>query len=131
MAIDVNKVQKAVSQVLSGISDGVEDVGSIVSNVTADFPEKVVFQMEAVTNRDAIERVKLTQIPEKRIITQVGEVTARDEFSLSGVLVETVNYVDSTAYTVEQAIAATESVQKEYEDAAIGVVLEILGPKSS
>ena len=131
MPVDVNKIQRAVSEVLAGINDGVVDVGSIVSNVTANFPEKVVFEIEAVTARDIIERLKITEIPAKRVVTQVEEVTARDEFHLNGVLVETVDYVDSTAYTVERTIAATGYIQKEYEDNAIDVVLEIEGPKSS
>ena len=131
MAVDVNKVQRAVAEVLAGINDGIADVSSIVSNVIANPPEKVVFQIEAVTVRDLFERVKIVEVPQKGIVTQIEEVTARDEFSLNGVLVETVDYVDSTAYTVERTVAASGYTQKEYEDNAIGVLLEVPGPKSS
>lgn len=131
MPIDVSNIQKAVSGVLAGINDGVADVTSIVSNVTANPPEKVVFQIDAVTVRDLFERTKIVEVPNKKIVTHVEEVTARDEFSLNGAFVETVNYVDSTAYTVERTVAATGYTQKEYEDNSIGVVLEVEGPKSS
>lgn len=131
MPIDVSNIQRAVSGVLSGINDGVADVGSIVSNVTANPPEKVVFQIDAVTVRDLFERTKVVEVPEKKIVTHIEEVTARDEFNLNGVLVETADYVDSTAYTVERTVAASGYTQKEYEDNSVGVVLEVEGPKSS
>ena len=71
MAVDVNKVQRAVAEVLAGINDGIADVSSIVSNVIANPPEKVVFQIEAVTVRDLFERVKIVEVPQKGIVTQI------------------------------------------------------------
>jgi hypothetical protein len=131
MAIDVSKIQKAISEVLSGINDGVMGVGSVVANVAATPPEKVIFQIDAVTVRDFFERAKIVQIAEKKQVTHVGEVTARDEFRLNGALVETVDYVDSTAYVIKQTTSASELVQKEYENNSVGVILEIEGPKNS
>jgi hypothetical protein len=131
MAILTNNLSKAISEVLSGISDGVEDVGNVVANVTAKPPEKVVFEVDAITQLNFFERKKIVEVPEKRITTQVEEVTATDEFYLDGVFAEAVNYVDSTAFSVERTEAAGGYETRKYEDNALSFTLEVPGPKSS
>jgi hypothetical protein len=131
MGVLTNNIPRVVSEVLAGINSGVQDVGSIVSNVTANPPEKVVFQMDAIDTLNFFERQKIVVVPEKKQVTQVEEVTARDEFYLNGVLAEIKDYVDSSAYTVERTFAPEGYTQRTYEDSAVGVTLEIEGPKSS
>jgi hypothetical protein len=131
MALLVNNLAKAISEVLAGIHDGVEDVGSIVSNVIADPPEKVVFEVDAITQLNFFERKRIVEVPEKKITTQVEEVTATDEFYLGGVLAEVANYVDATAFSVERTEAAGGYETRKYEDNALSFTLEVPGPKSS
>jgi hypothetical protein len=131
MAILTNNLPKAISEVLSGITDGVEDAGSIVANVTARFPEKVVFQIESIVALNSLKREKIVTQEDIVTSTTVDEVLARDDFYLNGAFVETKNYVDSSGTWGRSTVSGGGRITTSYEDNALGVILEIPGPKSS
>lgn len=125
----VVRIPEVISGVINAINEGVEQAKNFIEYAAP--PEKVVFTGGAAVSLNSLKRTTITEILPKKRITTVGEVQARDEFYLNGALVETKDYVDSSAYTIEQITGAGGSERVTFENNAIGFVLEIPGPKSS
>jgi hypothetical protein len=130
MALIINNIPKAVSEVMQGINEGIEDVGSIVSNVTADPPQKVVFYMDAIIDTNSLVRKKIKEkaISIKTVVSSnIVEILAFNNNNLTGL-----NSVPPpSSHTTVETISTGLSQTLPREDQAIGVVLEYPGSKSS
>lgn len=126
----VSKIPGAISAVITAIDDGVEQARNLVEYAAP--PEKVVFSGGAALSFNSIERRTITETPPKVAVTEIEAVSAKDEFFLNGVLVETRDYIDSSGYTVTKTWTKDgPEIVTEYEDNSIGFILEVPGPKSS
>lgn len=114
---------------MEGINSGIEDVGSIVPNVVARPPEKVVFNMDAIVALNSLERIqiKVSEPTVKTIVaTNVVETVSinGDTTGLSPLPLVTTN-------TTVETTSVGEVRRVTHEDQAAGVTFEYPGPKSS
>lgn len=114
---------------MQGINEGIEDVGSIVSNVTADPPQKVVFYMDAIIDTNSLVRKKIKEkaLSIKTVVSSNIVETLAFNNNLTGL-----NSVPPPSnHTTVETLSTGLSQTIAREDQAIGVVLEYPGSKSS
>lgn len=129
MALLVNNLPRAISGVMEGISEGVDDVGSLVSNVIARPPEKVVFYMDAIVALNSLERVQIT-VSEPTVKTVVA-TNVVETTSINGNLTGLFPLPLTTTNTTVETTSGGEVRRVTREDQSAGVVFEYPGVKSS
>jgi len=129
MAILTNNLPAAISGILAGINEGIEDVGNVVSDVNARPPETVTFQVDSIVTLNSLKREEIINQGVATSVTTVPAVNATDDFYIGGSLVHSQTYVDESAYSLTTT-TTTMGVSKNtsYEDNAIGFTLDIKGP---
>lgn len=129
MALLVNNLPRAIAGVMEGINDGVEDIGSIVSNVIARPPEKVVFSMDAIVALNSLERVQIkVSGPTVKTIVATNVV---ETVSINGNTTGLSPLPPTTTNTTVETTSGGEVRRVTREDQAAGVVFEYPGVKSS
>ena len=129
MALHVNSLPRAISGIIGGINDGIEDIGSIVANVIARPPEKVVFNMDAIVALNSLERVEI-RVSEPTVKTIVA-TNVVETVSINGNTTGLSPLPLITTNTTVQSTSGGEVRRTTHEDQAVGAVLEIPGQKSS
>lgn len=129
MALLVNNLPRAIAGVMEGINDGVEDIGSIVSNVIARPPEKVVFSMDAIVALNSLERVQI-KVSEPTVKTIVA-TNVVETVSINGDTTGLSPLPLTTTNTTVETTSGREVRRVTREDQAAGVIFEYPGVKSS
>lgn len=114
---------------MEGISEGVDDVGSIVSNVIARPPEKVMFYMDAIVALNSLERVQL-RVSEPTVKTVVT-TNVVETTSINGNTTGLSPLPLTTTNTTVETTSGGEVRRVTREDQAAGVVFEYPGVKST
>lgn len=129
MAILTNNLAAAISGILAGINEGIEDVGSIVSDVNARPPEIITFQVDSIVTLNSLKREELIEQGTATSATTAPAVNATDDFYIGGDLVHSQTYVDESAYSSTTTTTTTGiSKNTSFEDNAIGFTLDIKSP---
>jgi hypothetical protein len=129
MALLVNNLPRAIAGIMEGINDGIEDIGSIVSNVIARPPEKVVFNMDAIVALNSLERVEI-RVSEPTVKTIVA-TNVVETVSVNGNTTGLSPLPLITTNTTVETTFGGEVRRTTHEDQAAGVVFEYPGVKSS
>ena len=131
MAILVNKLAQAISGILAGINEGVEEVRGVAPDVQARPPEIIIFEVSSILTLNSLKREELTEQGPATSATTAPAVNATDDFYIGGALVHSETYEDETAYSSTTTTTTTGvSRNTSFEDDAIGFTLNIKGPES-
>lgn len=127
MAILVNKLAQAISGVMAGINDGVEQAGNYVD--VARPPEKVVFLGDIIMAVNDLKKEKTSVQDAASVVVEAGRVVTTEDVYLDGVYNHTNTTIEAPRTTTQIASAST-TIKTTHEDQAIGMVFEYPGPKS-
>ena len=127
MALRVNKLAQAISGVMAGINDGIEQAGNYVD--VARPPEKVVFSTDVILEANFFKREKtessslaVKTITKPRIVEDVS-ITFNENATPAA------NFTNELSVSI-QTTSVGKSMQRTYEDQSIGFTLNYPGPKS-
>lgn len=121
----VGRLPMAISAIIAAIDEGVEQARAVVDYAAP--PRSIDFTGDAAVSFNSLQRESETTVSRKSTTT-VGEVLARDDFYLNGLLVESVEYVDSSGYVVEEQFIGGGSKKVAFEDNAVRFQTRIFGP---
>ena len=125
MALRVSQIPKAVSEVMAGISAGLEEARNTVDVVRP--PPKVVFSGDMVIALNSLERIQ-TEVREPTVrVTEFGSKVSVDVVELDGVYSHT-DITTRLPYTRTEEDSGGRVTKRSFEDQAVGVVLEYPGP---
>jgi len=127
MAILVNKLAQAISGVMAGINDGIEQAGNYVDVVRP--PEKVVFGGDIIMAVNDLRTEHVTVQEASSVVVEMGQIVTTEDVYLDGVYNHTNTTIESPRTTTETMSAST-TIKTTHEDQAIGMVFEYPGPKS-
>lgn len=127
MAILVNKLAQAISGVMAGINDGIEQAGNYVDVVRP--PEKVVFDGDIIMAVNDLSTERVTVQEASSVAVETGQVVTTEDVYLDGVYNHTNTTTEAPRTTTETTSAST-TTKTTHEDQAIGMVFEYPGPKS-
>jgi ribosome-interacting GTPase 1 len=125
MALRVSQIPKAVSEVMAGISAGLEEARNTVDVVRP--PPKVVFSGDMVIALNSLERIQ-TEVREPTVrVTEFGSKVSVDVVERDGVYSHT-DITTRLPYTRTEEDSGGRVTKRSFEDQAVGVVLEYPGP---
>ena len=127
MAILVNKLAQAISGVMAGINDGIEQAGNYVDVVRP--PEKVVFDGDIIMGLNDLDNKRIVVQQPSSVVTEFSQVVTKEDVYLDGVYNHTNTTTEAPRTTTETTSAQT-LVKTTFEDQAIGMKFEYPGPKS-
>ena len=125
MALRVSQIPKAVSEVMAGISAGLEEARNTVDVVRP--PPKVVFSGDMVIALNSLERIQ-TEVREPTVrVTEFGSKVSVDVVERDGVYSHT-DITTRLPYTRTEEDSGGRVTKRSFEDQAVGIVLEYPGP---
>lgn len=128
MALTVNRLPQAVSEIMSGINLGIQNALDHVDAVRP--PEKVIFSGDIITGVNEIPRQIVEDNSPFVRVTVSSPVTTIDRVSLDGVY----NHTDTTVEgesVVTETISSGAKVTRFFEDNAIGMEFIYPGAKQN
>jgi hypothetical protein len=127
MALTLNLIPSAISEVMSGINEGLEQARDFVDSVRP--PEKVVFSADAILAVNSLERIE-TRVSEPTVKT-VTTTNVVETISINGNQEGLSPLPAVTTSTTTETISGGGVTKKSFEDQATEFVFEFPGPKSS
>lgn len=127
MALLVNKLAQAISGVMAGINDGIEQAGNYVDVVRP--PEKVVFGGDIIMAVNDLSTERVTVQEASSVAVETGQVVTTEEVYLDGVYNHT-NTITEAPRTNTETTSAQTLTKTTFEDQAVGMKFEYPGPTS-
>lgn len=127
MALLVNKLAQAISGVMAGINDGIEQAGNYVDVVRP--PEKVIFDGDIIMGLNELKIERITTLQPSSTVTQFSQVVTTEDVYLDGIYNHT-NTTTEAPRTNTETTSAQTLTKTTFEDQAVGMKFEYPGPKS-
>lgn len=127
MALSINNLPQAISEIMSGIDDGLHQAGDYIDSVRP--PEKVIFSTDAILALNSIERIE-TRVSEPTVKT-VTTSNIIETTSINGNQAGIFPLPTQTTNTTTEVTSGGDLIKRGFEDQAVGFVFEFPGPKSS